>query len=103
MPAHLTMTTAHRYHMTRENALHLVRKYCTISSRENRRAAIIALQMARVARENWSRCRDNWHYSDAYKARHATVLDWCRIHRRAAELVAQHGYRSETNAYPVSL
>ena len=89
--------------MTAENALHLIQKYCSISARENRRAAIIALQMARVARENWILSRDNWYDSDAYKARHATLLDWCRIHRRAAELVAQHGYRSETNAYPVSI
>lgn len=97
------MTKAHRYHMTIENALHLVLKYCSISARENRRASIISLQQASIQRENWQRNRNHWYYQDAHQARHALHIDWCRIHRRAAELVAQHGQRSETNAYPITL
>ena len=83
--------------MTAELALKLLSDFCTMSAQYNRHSVTRHLHYARI-------CRDYWHgKKEVTLNRHAGHIDFCRIHRRAAELVAQHGQRSETNAYPVSL
>lgn len=82
--------------MQPELALKLLSEFCTLPEQLNRHAVAKHLLLARIS-------RDYWHKKELTRIRHATHIDFCRIHRRAAELVAQHGQRSETNAYPVTL
>ena len=89
--------------MNHEHALHLLATFCTMPSRISRHAVTENLQHARIARHNWIASRGNWYYQDRYQARHAWHIDLARIHRRAAELVAQYGQRCDSNAYPVTL
>ena len=89
--------------MNKDLLNNLLARFCTMHAADLRRATAIHLQTARIQRLNFIGNRDHAIYKGMHKAGHATCLDMSRLCRRAAELVAKHGQRSEINAYPVSL
>ena len=82
--------------MNHETALHLLATFCTMPAQYNRHSVARHLEYARIS-------RNFWQQKELTRLRHETHIDMCRIHRRAAELVAKHGQRCDSNAYPVSL